>query len=71
MPGTSVQISSRSACSFAAKYAPEVSEPPRPSSTVSPAASLAMKPCVMTTGPSAASVAPSCTSGPKSQVAER
>jgi|EP01049_Picozoa_sp_SAG25_P012464 hypothetical protein len=36
IPGTSVQISNRSAWSRQAKYEPDVSEPPRPSSTVSP-----------------------------------
>jgi hypothetical protein len=60
MPGTSVQISRRFAVSLAAKYAPDVSEPPRPSSTVSPAALLAMKPCVMITPPRAARLAASC-----------
>ena len=53
MPGTSVQISRRAAASLAAKYEPDVSEPPRPSSTVSPASLAAMNPCVMMTCSSA------------------
>ena len=48
-PGTSVQISRRAAASLAAKYEAEVSEPPRPRSTVSPASFDAMNPCVMMT----------------------
>ena len=49
MPGTSVQISQRSAPSFAASVVAEVSDPPRPSSTVSPSGLWAMKPWVIST----------------------
>ena len=49
MPGTSVQISHRSAPRRAAKRAAEVSEPPRPRRTVSPAALRAMNPWVIRT----------------------
>src|ERR1700694_5351021 len=45
-PGTSVQISQRPAPSLAAKVAAEVSEPPRPRSTVAPSRLRAMKPWV-------------------------
>ena len=71
MPGTSVQISRRTALSLAAKYAAEVSDPPRPSSTDSPAALAAMNPWVMMTWPCACHRACSSASGAKSQVADR
>ena len=70
-PGTSVQISRREAASLAAKYELEVSEPPRPRSTVSPASLAAMNPCVMMTPSSACHAAISARSGAKSHVADR
>src|ERR1700733_14983924 len=70
MPGTSVQISSRAADSLAARYAAEVSEPPRPSSTVLPSPSLAMKPWVTLSAGPAARRACSAASGAKPHVAD-
>ncbi len=71
-PGTSVQISQRSAPSLAAKVAAEVSEPPRPRSTVSPARLRAMKPWVrIAAAGSAASRARSSSSRSSSQEAAR
>jgi hypothetical protein len=70
IPGTSVQISRRAAASLAAKYAPEVSEPPRPRSTVSPSSFAAMNPWVMMTPIERAPAPAALGSGAKSQVAD-